>query len=29
MGRVMGGIKGRPFEAEYVTKKIQEAIGAK
>jgi uncharacterized protein YqeY len=29
MGRVMGGIKGRPFDAEYVTKKIQEAIGAK
>ena len=29
MGRVMGGIKGRPFDAEYVTKKIQEAVGAK
>jgi uncharacterized protein YqeY len=29
MGRVMGGIKGRPFDMEYVTKKIQEAVGAK
>lgn len=29
MGKVMGGIKGRPHDLEYVTKKIQEAIGAK
>ena len=29
MGKVMGGIKGRPFDLEYVTKKIQEAVGAK
>jgi uncharacterized protein YqeY len=29
MGRVVGGIKGRPFDVEYVTKKIQEAVGAK
>jgi uncharacterized protein YqeY len=29
MGRVMGGVKGRPFDVEYVTKKIQEAVGAK
>ncbi|CAG5143999.1 uncharacterized protein ALTATR162_LOCUS1461 [Alternaria atra] len=29
MGRVMGGIKGRPFNLEYVTKKIEEAVGAK
>jgi uncharacterized protein YqeY len=29
MGKVMGVIKGRPFDAEYVTKKIQEAVGAK
>ncbi|KAI4647522.1 Altered inheritance of mitochondria protein 41 mitochondrial [Alternaria triticimaculans] len=29
MGKVMGGLKGRPFDLEYVTKKIQEAVGAK
>jgi uncharacterized protein YqeY len=29
MGKVMGGIKGRPFDVEYVTKKIQEAVGTK
>ncbi|EOA83829.1 Altered inheritance of mitochondria protein 41 mitochondrial [Exserohilum turcicum] len=29
MGKVMGGIKGRPFDVEYVSKKIQEAVGAK
>lgn len=29
MGKVMSSIKGRPVDLEYVTKKIQEAIGAK
>ncbi|KAF1828520.1 GatB/YqeY domain-containing protein [Decorospora gaudefroyi] len=29
MGKVMGGVKGRPFDLEYVTKKIEEAVGAK
>lgn len=29
MGKVMGSIKGRPVDLEYVTKKIQEAVGAK
>lgn len=29
MGKVMGGIKGRPYNVDYVTKKIQEAVGAK
>ncbi|USP73554.1 hypothetical protein yc1106_00828 [Curvularia clavata] len=29
MGKVVGGIKGRPFDVEYVTKKIQEAVGTK
>ncbi|KAG9191684.1 hypothetical protein G6011_10418 [Alternaria panax] len=29
MGKVMGGIKGRPSDLEYITRKIQEAVGAK
>jgi len=29
MGKVMAGVKGRPFDLEYITKKIQEAVGAK
>lgn len=29
MGKVMGLIKGRPHDVEYVTKKIQELIGTK
>ncbi|EUC36538.1 hypothetical protein COCCADRAFT_23661 [Bipolaris zeicola 26-R-13] len=29
MGKVMGAVKGRPLDVEYVTKKIQEAVGAK
>ncbi|KAH7072439.1 Yqey-like protein-domain-containing protein [Paraphoma chrysanthemicola] len=29
MGRVMGGIKGRPADMEYLNKKIEEAIGKK
>ncbi|KAL6710986.1 Altered inheritance of mitochondria protein 41 mitochondrial [Coniothyrium glycines] len=27
MGKVMGGIKGRPYDADYVTRKIEEAVG--
>lgn len=29
MGKVMGGIKGRPVDTTYLTKKIEEAIGGK
>lgn len=29
MGRVMGAIKGRPVDTGYLTKKIEELIGAK
>lgn len=29
MGKVIGGIKGRPYNVEYVTRKIQEAVGSK
>jgi uncharacterized protein YqeY len=29
MGRVMGGLKGRPADMEYLNKKIEEAIGKK
>ena len=29
MGKIMGAVKGRPLDVEYVTKKIQEAVGAK
>lgn len=29
MGKVMGGIKGRPVDTGYLTKKIEEAIGAR
>ena len=29
MGRVMATLKGRPVDLEYVSKKIQEAVGAK
>jgi uncharacterized protein YqeY len=29
MGRVMGGIKGRPADMEYLNKKIEEAVGRK
>ncbi|KAF1843431.1 GatB/YqeY domain-containing protein [Cucurbitaria berberidis CBS 394.84] len=29
MGKVMGAIKGRPHDVEYVTKKIQETVGNK
>jgi uncharacterized protein YqeY len=29
MGKVMGGVKGRPLDMDYVTKKIEEAVGAK
>ncbi|CAA9961836.1 hypothetical protein PTMSG1_05213 [Pyrenophora teres f. maculata] len=29
MGKVMSSIKGRPVDSEYVSKKIQEAVGAK
>ncbi|KAH8729030.1 Yqey-like protein-domain-containing protein [Phaeosphaeriaceae sp. PMI808] len=29
MGKVMGGIKGRPADMEYLNKKIEEAVGRK
>jgi uncharacterized protein YqeY len=29
MGRVMGGLKGRPADMEYLNKKIEEAVGRK
>jgi uncharacterized protein YqeY len=29
MGKVMGGIKGRPADMEYLNKKIEELIGKK
>lgn len=29
MGRVMGGIKGRPADMEYLNRKIEEAVGRK
>lgn len=29
MGKVMGAIKGRPHDVEYVTRKIQETVGKK
>ncbi len=29
MGKVMGGIKGRPHDVEYISEKIQQAIGTK
>ena len=29
MGKVMGGVKGRPVDTAYLTQKIEEAIGSK
>ncbi|KAF1946916.1 GatB/YqeY domain-containing protein [Clathrospora elynae] len=29
MGKMIGGIKGRPFDMEYVTRKIEAAVGTK
>jgi uncharacterized protein YqeY len=29
MGKVMGALQGRPSDAEYISKKVEEAVGAK